>query len=196
MLLHIDSAITGDASVTRRLSAAVVDHFRQAEPGLAVTYRDLAADPLPVFSGDHLRRIADPLPVPATRLEDVVVEEFMAADTIVIGAPMYNFSIPGQLKNWVDHLSKPGVTFAPTPTGPAGLVRGKRVVIVSGRGGRYGPGLPTAAAEHQESYLQAVLKLFGVTEIEVVRAEGVKISPAFAQQAIDQALATVDALAA
>lgn len=191
MLLHLDSAITGESSVTRRLSATVVAHFRAHQPGLEVIYRDLAANPLPLFSGDHLRQIAAPLPIPAVRVEDVVVQEFMAADTIVIGVPMYNYGVPAQLKTWLDHLSKPGVTFAPTPTGPAGLVQGKRVVIVSARGGRYGSGLPTEAAEHQESHLRAVMKLFGVARIDTIRAEGVKAGPAVAEESVAAAMGDI-----
>lgn len=201
-LLHIDSAITGDASVTRKLSAAVVDRLRKISPGVEVVYRDLARDPLPMFSAGTLAGIAvTPQPQPPehqaeARLEDVVLGEFMAADTVVIGAPMYNFGVPAQLKTWIDYLSKEGVTFARGPQGAVGLVRGKRIVIASARGGFYGPGSPAAASEHQESYLQAVWRFFGLTDVSVIRAEGVAAGPDRARAAMDKAFAEVDLLEA
>ena len=120
--------------------------------------------------------------------------EFLAADTVVIGAPMYNFGVPAQLKTWIDYISVPGVTFERTPQGPRGLVRGKRIIIASARGGFYGPDSPAHASEHQESYLQAVMRFFGLTDVTVVRAEGVSAGPDRARQSIDAALAEIERL--
>ena len=196
-LLHVDSSITGDASVSRHLSAAVVAHLRAGLPGVTVGRRDLAADPLPVFDAATLGGLTvQPQPqgpehAAEARLDRQVLDEFMAADVVVIGAPMYNFGVPAQLKTWVDYLAVAGVTFRYTPQGPVGLAGGKRVVIASSRGGLYGPGSPAAPAEHQESYLQAVLRFFGVTDVTVVRAEGVRMSPDQARQAMSDALDAV-----
>ena len=118
-------------------------------------------------------------------MEELLVE-FLAADAIVIGAPMYNFSIPTQLKAWIDALSQPGRTFAYTDKGPRGLAVGKRVVIASSRGNRYSQP-PMSAKDFQESYVKAALNFMGVTDIEVVRAEGVNLSPAQREAALAEA---------
>ena len=112
----------------------------------------------------------------------------MAADVVVVGVPMYNFGVPAQLKTWIDYLAVAGVTFRYTPQGPVGLAGGKRVILASARGGLYGPGSPGASVEHQESHLQAVLRFFGITDITVVRAEGVRMGPDQAERAVAQAL--------
>lgn len=118
----------------------------------------------------------------------------MSADIVVIGVPMYNFGVPTQLKTWIDYLSVAGVTFRYTAEGPIGLAGGKRVVLASTRGGLYGPGSPAAPMEHQESYLQAVLHFYGISDVEVIRAEGVRMSEALAQQAVSEALDAVERL--
>ena len=118
-----------------------------------------------------------------------VLDEVLAADVIVIGAPMYNFSVPSQLKAWLDAIAVPGRTFRYDAQGAHGLLGKKRVVIASARGGVYAVGSPVAAHEHHESYLRSFLGFLGVTRIEVVRAEGVKLSPEHAQAAVTDALA-------
>jgi FMN-dependent NADH-azoreductase len=199
-LLHVDSSITGDHSVSRRLSAAVVARLRELAPHLAVVRRDLAADPLPHFAAEHLAGVGvRPEPGAAAepgglRLDARVLGEFMDADVVVVGAPMYNFGIPSQLKAWVDRLAVAGATFRYTPQGPVGLAGGKRVIIASSRGGFYGPGSPAAAAEHHESYLQATFRFFGVADVTVIRAEGVRVSPEARRDAVDAALAAAAAL--
>lgn len=187
-LLHLDSAITGEASVSRRLSRAIVDRLVALSPGTTVTYRDLAADPLPPVTATDLAAFATPAE------PGEVVGEFIAADTVVIGAPMYNFGVPSQRKSWVDDISVPGVTFERTPQGPRGLVSGNRVVIASARGGFYCPESPAHANEHQESYLRAVMSSLDVAEIAMIRAEGVAAGPERAAAAIDAALAEIDRL--
>jgi FMN-dependent NADH-azoreductase len=196
-LLHIDSGILGEHSVTRRLSASIVDKWRKDVPGIEVTYRDLATAPIPHLSGSYLMaQAADP----STHSDEVkrdlevgnaVLEEFLAADVVVIGAPMYNFSIPSQLKAWIDRLAVPGKTFRYTETGPQGLAGGKTVIVASSRGGFYGPGTATAAIDHQEPYLRSVFGFFGITDIDYVRAEGVAISPEHKKAAIEAAERTI-----
>ena len=106
-----------------------------------------------------------------------ILQEFQAADIIVVGAPMYNFSIPSQLKAWIDLLAVPGVAFRYSSAGPEGLLGGRRIIIASSRGGAYGPGSPFEAADFQEKYLKQVFGFLGITEIEIIRAEGAARDP-------------------
>jgi FMN-dependent NADH-azoreductase len=193
-LLRIDSSILGDHSASRQISVAVVARLTQLTPGAQVTYRDLATEPLPQFSG----AVALAGSIPAAQQSDAqrrdtatlarVLEEVLAADVIVIGAPLYNLSIPSQLKSWLDALAVPGKTFRCGDSGVEGLLGRKRVIIASARGGFYGPGTPAAAVEHQEGYLRSFLGFLGITKLEVVRAEGVKVSTEHAQGALQGAL--------
>ena len=191
-VLHIDSGILGDHSVSRRLTAAVAAQVEAEQPGAAVTYRDLAADPLPHLSGAHLMAAnAKPEEIDAGIAADiaasqVVLEEFLAADTIILGVPMYNFSLPSQLKAWIDRVAVAGKTFRYTADGPEGLAKGKKVIIVSTRGGHYSAG-PAAAMDHQESYLKVVLGFLGITDIEIVRAEGLNLGADSKDEAISEA---------
>ncbi len=191
-VLHIDSGILGDHSVSRRLTAAVAAQIKAEQPGAAVTYRDLVANPLPHLSGAHLMAAnAKPEDVDAQVAAEVeesraVLEEFLAADTVVLGVPMYNFSLPSQLKAWIDRVAVAGKTFRYTAEGPEGLAKGKKVIIVSTRGGHYSAG-PAAVMDHQESYLRSVLGFLGVTDIEIVRAEGLNLSADSKVEAISEA---------
>jgi FMN-dependent NADH-azoreductase len=189
-LLHIDSGILGENSVSRRLSAALVAQWRKHNPDVTVIYRDLAATPLEHLSGTYLMAQAvDPSQHGPALQKDLatsgeVLDEFLAADVVVIGAPMYNFTIPSQLKAWIDRVAVNGRTFRYTDEGPEGLAGGKKVIIASSRGGFYGPGTAAAAIDHQEPYLRAVFGFLGVTDIDYVRAEGVNVSAERKQEAI------------
>jgi FMN-dependent NADH-azoreductase len=189
-VLHVDSSILGPASVSRRLSAFIVEAWKGKNPSSRVTYRDLAADPISHLNGSlllasaidasqHTPEISRELAVSANTMA-----EFLAADVIIIGAPMYNFGIPSQLKAWIDRLAVAGKTFTYTPQGPKGLAGGKTVIIASSRGGRYGAGTPLAAIDHQENYLKSTFGFLGIIDIRFVRAEGVNISAEAKQQAI------------
>lgn len=179
-LLHLDSSILGDHSASREVSAAIVARLRDADPRLEVSYRDLAADPVPHLSGGYLaaasgagsaayqQEIAD---------SAVLMDEFLAADIVVIGAPMYNFAIPTQLKAWLDRVLVRDKTFRYTETGPQGLAGGKRVIVAVARGGIYSDGAPAAPFDFQEPYLRAVFGFIGITDVEFVRAEGVNLGP-------------------
>ena len=147
-ILHIDSSITGQHSVSRQLSAAIVRRLREANPGDTVAYRDLAAEPVPHQSAG----MAGASPV---------LDEFLASDIVVIGAPMYNFGVPSQLKAWVDSLAVAGTTFSYGASGPQGLCGGKRIVVASSRGGIYSPPSPAAAMDHQESHLSSFFGFIG-----------------------------------
>lgn len=192
-VLHVDSGILGDQSVSRRLTAGLVARLKRDNPTAEITYRDLVAQPIGHLSGAHLAAAAhvpDALD-PALRSDlakgNAALEEFLAADVVVIGAPMYNFAIPSQLKAWIDRLAVAGKTFRYTANGAEGLVGGKTVIIASTRGGLYGPDTPRAAFDHQEPYLRAVFGFMGITDIQFVRAEGLNISPDAKQSAIAKA---------
>jgi FMN-dependent NADH-azoreductase len=195
-LLHVDSSILGENSVSRLLSAEIVAAERQANPGMAVVYRDLAADPLQHLSGYHLAAGSGFVPEEPAHVQDLqsgaaALEEFLAADTVVVGAPMYNFTLPSQLKAWIDRLAIAGKTFRYSETGPIGLAGGKKVIIASSRGGFYGAGSPSADLDFQESYLRSVFGFMGITDIRFVRAEGVAIGPAQKTSAIAAAKAEI-----
>lgn len=181
-LLHIDSSITGEGSVSRRVSAAIAERLRGENPGLAVTRRDLVADPLSHLT---LAELAD----------DAVLREFLDADTVVIGAPMYNFTISSQLKAWIDRILIVGKTFRYTETGPEGLAGGKRVILAISRGGVYGGDAPAAGLEHLETYLRGVFGFIGI-EPEIVVAEGVNLGAEQRDAAVDGALRQVEVLKA
>ena len=182
-LLHIDSSALGTGSVTRELTAAIVARWQDKLPQLQVEYRDLDADPLPHLTGRSLAQSDPAEAADAAR----AMEQFLAADVIVIGAPMYNFSIPSTLKAWIDRIAVAGKTFRYTEKGPEGLAGGKKVVIASGRGGIH-TGAPT---DFQEAYLRQVFGFLGVTDIEFVRAEGVAYSAQHRSDAIAGALASI-----
>jgi FMN-dependent NADH-azoreductase len=189
-VLHVDSSILGPASVSRRLSAEIVEAWKRKKPLSTVVYRDLAADPIGHLNGPLLAAAATDANLHSPELSrDLAVgadamAEFLKAEVIVIGAPMYNFGIPSQLKSWIDRIAVRGKTFTYTPQGPKGLAGGKTVVIASSRGGYYSSGTPLAALDHQENYLRSTFGFLGITDIRFVRAEGINISPEAKQQAI------------
>ncbi|SEN14423.1 FMN-dependent NADH-azoreductase [Luteibacter sp. UNCMF331Sha3.1] len=186
-VLHIDASALGTYSVTRGLTAAIVAEFVQSHPGAEVTYRDLHANPLAPWSmpvGDD-----NPTDIEAAK----VMDEFLAADVVVIGAPMYNFSVSSTLKAWIDRIAVAGKTFSYTSAGPQGLAGGKRVVIASSRGGVYTEG-PAASMDFQEPYLRAMFGFLGVTDIEFVRAEGIAMSDDHKTNAVGSAMASIGGL--
>lgn len=182
-LLHLDASALGATSATRELTAALVARARAADPRINVVYRDLDADALPHLSA---RTLGDE---DARAASAAVLDEFLAADTVVIGAPMYNFSIPSTLKAWIDRISVAGRTFRYTPAGPEGLVHGKRVIIAIAAGGQHA-GQPT---DFVEPYLRQLFGFLGVRDLHVVRADGLAFSPEHRRRAIDAALASLEA---
>lgn len=200
-ILHIDSSILGGHSVSRQLSADIVARLKGANAGAQVTYRDVGGQPLPHLSGAVLAAAQGPQEVTPEIAADLklggdVLNEVMEADTIVIGAPMYNFGISSQLKAWVDRIAIAGKTFRYTEKGPVGLLGGKKVIVALTRGGFYGPDSGMNAFEHQESHLKAVFTFLGITDVSFVLAEGVNISPEQKAQSLAKAADSIDALAA
>jgi len=181
-VLHIDSSINGENSASRVISSAIVDKLKQSNWGEKVIYRDLVANPIPHLTLDAFAANLD-------------LEEFLAADTIVIGAPMYNFTLPTQLKAWIDRIVVAGATFRYTENGPEGLAKGKRVIVALTRGGIYSEGSPASALEHLETYLRGVFNFIGI-EPEFVAADGLAIGPEQRETAIGLAIGETVRLAA
>jgi FMN-dependent NADH-azoreductase len=199
-LLHLDSSVLGPHSVSRQVSAAIVDRLRQANPGLETVYRDVTATPLGHLTGLHLAAGQGAAPEPSLR-EDLaagqaVLDEFLAADIIVIGAPMYNFSVPSQLKAWIDRILVAGKTFKYGPEGVQGLASGKRVIVALSRGGFYGADTPAAAGEHLETYLRWVFGFIGIANPEFISADGIQVGPEHREKAVADALKAAGSLAA
>jgi FMN-dependent NADH-azoreductase len=182
-LLHIDSSALGTNSVTRELTAAITARWQDAIPGLEVEYRDLDADPLPHLTAGSLAK-ADPEESAETGR---VLQQFLDADVLVIGSPMYNFTIPSTLKAWIDRIAVAGTTFRYTESGPEGLMTGKKVIVASGRGGIHSG----APSDFQEPYLRQMLGFLGIDDIEFVRAEGVAYSPQHRADALAAAHAAI-----
>jgi FMN-dependent NADH-azoreductase len=199
-LLHIDSSVLGPHSVSRQVSAAIVDRLQEATPSLEVVYRDLTQTPLAHLTGSHLAA-AQGAPAPAELASDLaagkaVLDEFLAADVVVIGAPMYNFTIPSQLKAWIDRILVAGRTFKYGATGPEGLAGGKRVIVAISRGGYYGADTPYAAGEHLETYLRWVFGFIGIANPEFIFADGIQVGPEHREKALASALQAATALRA
>jgi FMN-dependent NADH-azoreductase len=197
-LLHIDASVLGDRSVSRQVSAAIVSRLTAANPDLTVVYRDLAAAPLAHLTGLHLAAAGGAEVSDQVQKEhadaQAALAEFLAADVVVIGAPMYNFTLPSQLKAWIDRILIAGKTFRYTAAGPEGLAGNKRVIVAVSRGGFYGP--DNAAAEHVESYLRTVFGFIGVTDLTFVAADGIQIGPDQRAKALSGALEAASQLRA
>jgi FMN-dependent NADH-azoreductase len=199
-LLHIDSSILGDNSVSRELSASVVATVAARHPEVHITHRDLGRDPVAHLSEDILAAAFIPeqdwseTQRRERALSDALIEEFLASDVVVIGAPMYNFSIPSQLKSWIDRIAAAGRTFRYTENGPVGLAGDKKVVVLSSRGGVYSTE-QGQLMDFQEDYLRAVMGFVGIDAVEVVRAESVSKGAEAREQAIAAARGAIEALA-
>ena len=194
-LLHIDSSVLGPHSVSRQVSAAIVDRLRQAASGLEVTYRDLTLTPLAHLSGPHLAAAQGAAPEAALQQDlaagQAVLDEFLAADIVVLGAPMYNFTIPSQLKAWIDRILVAGKTFKYSAQGVEGLAGNKRVIVAISRGGFYREGTPAAVGEHLETYLRWVFGFIGVANPEFISADGIQMGPEHREKALTGALQAV-----
>jgi FMN-dependent NADH-azoreductase len=191
-LLHIDSSVLGPHSVSRQVSAAIVERLRKTTPNIDIVYRDLSSTPLAHLSGPHLAAAQGATADTALQQDlaagQAVIEEFLAADIVVLGAPMYNFTIPSQLKAWIDRIVVAGKTFKYGSQGAEGLAGDKRVIVAISRGGFYGAGTPAAAGEYVETYLRWVFGFIGVTNPEFISADGVQVGPEHREKALAGAL--------
>lgn len=198
-LLHIDSSPLAEVSVSRQLTSLIVEEWRRLDPAVEIIRRDLGAEPPAHLSNELLKlvRLGEDVPVSAElraeiELSDRLIDEFLAADVVVIGAPMYNFTVSTQLKAWIDRIARAGRTFRYTANGPEGLAGGRKAIIVSSRGGIYSG--DRSALDFQEPYLRAILNFMGVTDVTVIGAEGVNISPELRRQALDAARRQIGSL--
>nr|WP_198984406.1 FMN-dependent NADH-azoreductase [Herbaspirillum sp. ASV7] len=197
-LLHIDSSARSGGSISRQLTASYATQWQAKNPGGKIVHRDLAADTLPHLSESLLGAYFTPADArnaeqaELIKQSDALVDELLAADTIVIGVPMYNFAPPSTLKAWIDHVFRAGRTFKYTETGPVGLVNGKKAVIILSRGGKYSEG-PMEALDFQGKYLKGALGFIGITDVELVIAEGVSMGEEAAKQALASAEAKINA---
>ncbi len=188
-ILHINSSVRSTSSLSRQLTNEFVAKLRASHAGSTVIERDLAAQPVPHLTEQKMGAYFTPVEQRTpeqniiVKVSDDLVAELMAAELVVIGAPMYNFSISSTLKAWVDHIARAGLTFQCGANGPEGLVKGKKFVIFTARGGVYTEG-PAKVMDFQENYLRAVLGFLGITDISFVHSEGL----AMGEEAVNTAL--------
>jgi FMN-dependent NADH-azoreductase len=199
-VLIIDSAATGDASVSRKLTAELAERLTARNPAVRIVRRDIGAAPVPHLNAETVGAIRGaPADTDAARdalaLADTLVAELKDADLIVIGAPMYNFGMSSTLKAWFDHVLRARVTFRYTEAGPEGLLKGKKAIVIESRAGLYSDG-PSAAMDHQEPHIRTLLGFMGVTDVAFVRAEKLAFGAEAAEAAMAAAIAQIDALAA
>jgi FMN-dependent NADH-azoreductase len=197
-ILHLDSSILGDASTSRLLSSAIVEELLQQHPNAQVVRRDLVADPVAhltevIAAGFRVPSgvaVADQSTLSEHTKSTQLADELLASAVIVIGAPMYNFSVASQLRTWMDRVAQPGRTFRYTADGPVGLSGGRKVIVASTRGGMYSTGA-ASGMDFQESYLKAFFGFLGINDVEFVRAERLTKGPELRERAIAEARATV-----
>ncbi|AXS39728.1 NAD(P)H-dependent oxidoreductase [Breoghania sp. L-A4] len=197
-VLVLNSSVSGDTSVSRELVNDAITRLSGASAD--VTLRDLGAEPVPHLSQDAVAAIrggvtANAAQEDALALSDALVAELLAADTLVIGAPMYNFGIPSQLKAWFDYVLRPGIAFQYSEAGPKGLLTGKRAVVIETRGGLYSEG-PAMAMDSQEPHLRNMLGFMGISDVTFVRAEKLAFGDDAKAAALASARAQLDAIAA
>jgi len=190
-ILLVTSSLFGENSKSSAVALQFVNAWRAVHGGSTLTVRD--ANVIPHLNGEILSALAtapgqrNPAQETAATSADALIEEVEAADTIVIAAPMYNFSISSPLKAWIDHIVRAGRTFRYTASGPEGLLKGKKVVVVVSRGGVYSGDSPAKGMDFQEPYLRAVLGFLGLSDVTFIHAEGQNISPEMAAQGMKAA---------
>ncbi len=199
-LLLVTSSLFGEASQSSRIARELVAALRKANPDMRVVERDLTSATIPHLSNETLTALATPAErrtlgqVEAAAFADALIAEVEAADTIVLAVPMYNFSIPSTLKAWLDHIVRSGRTFRYTGAGPEGLLKGKKVFVVTGRGGIYSGEGPARGLDFQEPYLRAILGFIGLTDVSFVHVEGLNISEEEAEKGRARARQAITAL--
>jgi FMN-dependent NADH-azoreductase len=186
--LVLTSSVLGDASVSNELVQDVVTGLRSQDPTLRVISRDLGVTPIPHISLDSATAIRGAEPANAAQAEaqalsNELIAELKAADVVVIGAPMYNFGIASNLKSWFDYVLRAGITFRYGESGPEGLLKGKRAIVVESRGGLYSEG-PAQGMDAQEPHLRTLLGFIGITDVTFIRAEKLAFGPEVREEAI------------
>lgn len=198
-ILHLDSSVTGEKSVSRPLTQAAAAKLKSLHPDAEYVYRDLVKNTLRHYTavlrlyGEDVSQTTDQQKAELESGKEIL-EEFLSADIVLIGAPMYNFSVPSQLKAWMDLVAVSGKTFRYGASGPEGLCGGKKLIVISSRGGKYGPGSPVETWDHQEQYLRHFFTFLGVKDFTVIRAEGVAMGPEKAAEAVAEAKQQIEQL--
>jgi len=197
-ILQVNSSARREGSYSTRLANRIVQRLRDADPEATLTVRDFNASPHPVLDEAALGALFTPAnqrtpeQIARVALDDALIAEIQAADVVVLGVPMYNFGVPASLKNWIDAISRAGVTFRYTQDGPEGLLKGKTVYVALTRGGRY----KNTPADTQMPYLRTVLNFLGLTDLHFVYAEGLAMGSDAEQAAMASAYDQIeDALA-
>ena len=193
-ILQINSSARAGNSYSTRLAGAVVEQLRAHQPTAAVTVRDLGHTPHPMLDETALNALFTPAEARTpdqqarVELDDALIAEIQAADVLVLGVPMYNFSVPAQLKNWIDAISRAGVTFRYTEQGPEGLLKGKKAVVVQTRGGIH----RNSPTDSLTPYLQTILAFLGITDVQFVYAEGLSMGPDAERDGLATAYAQIE----
>ena len=194
-ILNIISSPRGEASNSIKLANAIIDKLKEQDPGAAVKTHDLATQPFPHLEEAHLNAFFTPVEQhtaankEAIRHSNEAIQEIMDADVLVIGAPMYNFSIPSVLKSWFDHIARAGITFKYTANGPEGLITGKKAYIAVATGGVYSSG-DAVAYDFVVPYIKTMLGFIGITDVTIVRAEGFAVAE-LQGSALDKAIDSI-----
>jgi len=196
-VLVVTSSALAEHSVSSELVRDVVDGLRRRDPSTRLVVRDLGANPIPHLTTDAATAIrGEPSNEAQARvraLSDELIGEVQAADILVMGVPMYNFGIPSTLKAWFDHVLRSGATFRYTESGPEGLVKGKRAILVLAKGGYYSDG-PMQIMDSQEPHVRSMLNFIGVTDIHYIRAEKLALGPQEREKSIIAAKAAIGEL--
>jgi len=193
-ILRIDTSVTQGESASRVLTQEITDHFREKHPQAEVTELDFATAPLPHIDPVAMGAIRfpeerrDEAMQAAFPAERAVLDQFLASDVVIIGAPMYNFTIPSSLKAWLDRLGVPGVTFSYSEAGPEGLAGGRRVIVVLSQGGVYETDAPF---EHHQSFLRDFFSFIGINNVEFIRADKIGFGPEAREQSLADARAEI-----
>ncbi|GAB6855091.1 FMN-dependent NADH-azoreductase [Asaia astilbis] len=199
-ILHLDSSILGDNSASRALSAETVTHLKNSHPEAEIIYHDLAAQPVPELGSGHVgarfgAEVTDEALQADLARGNAFIDELIAADVVVIGVPMYNFTVSAQLKNWIDRIVVAGKTFRYGDNGPIGLLpEGKKAILISTRGGQYSAGHAAAAMDHQEPLLSGIFGFLGLKDLTWIRAEGLSRGGDARETAMSAARAEIAAL--
>jgi len=194
-ILHLISSFRGADSYTIKLGHAIVDKLKEANPGAVVLELNLIAENYPHLDAPHFQAFLTPAAgltdadKEAIKYSDKAISQLMEADYIVIGSPFYNFGIPSALKAWIDHIVRAGITFSYSEKGPEGLIKGKKVYIAIASGGVYAEG-PAQPYDFNGPYLKHMLGFLGMTDLKIIRAEGLKV-PGLQEHALDKAIESI-----
>ena len=198
-ILVLNSSVLGHASVSRVLVEEAVSRLTDVDPGATIVHRDLGAEPIPHLTAATVAGVrGEPVTdaqLTARTLSNDLIAELRDADTIVIGAPMYNFSISTGLRAWFDHVLRAGETFSYSEAGPQGLLKGKRVIVIESRGGLYSEG-PAKAIDFQEPYLRQLLGFMGLTDVAFIHAEKIGFGSDAREAAFSAAKGKINAVVA